>query len=185
MRVQDVMCHDVEACRLDTDLAAAGMIMWRRDCGIVPVLAESGERVVGVITDRDICMAASTRHLRCGEIAVGDVISRRVFAVRPRDDVQQALALMRAEKVRRLPVLNQAGDLVGMVSLNDVVRHVQPGRRAGALTAEDIVETLQAIGKHRTVEAKPAEGARAAAPSEATADEARSPMDEVAIAHPN
>ena len=70
MRVKELMTSDVKTCSLDTNLAAAAKIMWDSDCGAVPVTDERG-RVVGVITDRDICIAAATRprareRSRCG-----------------------------------------------------------------------------------------------------------------------
>src|SRR5439155_7015286 len=105
MKVQDVMTKGVESCRRSTDLAAAAMIMWRMDCGVVPVVGDDGREAVGMITDRDICVAVATRHRRPEEITVGEVVSGTLYKVRPGDDIRAALEAMRAERVRRLPVV--------------------------------------------------------------------------------
>ena len=62
MKVRDVMTAQVETCPADANLSAAAMVMWRRDCGAVPVTEGKSNRIVGIITDRDICMAVATKH---------------------------------------------------------------------------------------------------------------------------
>src|SRR5947207_2924632 len=128
MKVQELMTKGVEACSRDSDLAAAAMIMWRMDCGAVPVVNDL--QVVGMITDRDICVAVATQHRRAEEIRVGEVISGTLHRVRPDDDVRVALATMRSERVRRLPVVDDDGRLEGIVSLSDVVRSASKSGRA-------------------------------------------------------
>jgi CBS-domain-containing membrane protein len=125
------------------------MIMWRQDCGVVPVVDQQ-EEVVGVITDRDICIAAATRHRRPEELRVGDVMGSRLFTVRPDDDVRVALDTMRHERIRRLPVVNAAKRLVGMLSLSDIVQVAKPvtARGTGELNANDVLETLKTICVH-------------------------------------
>ena len=147
MKVQDVMTRGVEACHRGTDLAAAAMIMWRMDCGAVPVVGDDGREVVGMITDRDICIAVATRHRRAEEIAVGEVISGQLFKLRPGDDIRAALEAMRAERVRRLPVVNAAGALQGIISISDIVRAAgkPDGRVRPDVTAEDVLEVMKAI----------------------------------------
>src|SRR5690242_8490683 len=77
MKVQDVMTRNVEACLPETDLAAAAMMMWRQDCGVIPVTNRDG-RVAGVVTDRDICMAVATQHRLADQIHVNEIISGKV-----------------------------------------------------------------------------------------------------------
>jgi CBS domain-containing protein len=160
MKVREIMTKDVESCDGHTDLANAAMIMWRKDCGIVPVVEPDTREVVGVITDRDICMAVATRHQRPDEIEVDDVISGKLHAVAPEDNVSKALDLMREMRVRRLPVVDAAGQLAGIVSLMDLVELVglphEPMRTG--VTAAQIVEVLKAIHGAQPTEA-PAAGA--------------------------
>ena len=151
MKVRELMSSVVETCDTDTDLAAVAMMMWRRDCGIVPVL-DAKRRVVGVITDRDICMAVATRHRRPEELIARDVMIGTLHMVQPDDDVRQALDTMREGRVRRLPVVDAERRLQGIVSIGDIVLRAVPVRpRATAeLTANDLLETMQHICAHST-----------------------------------
>ena len=148
MHVHEAMSQHVEHCTPATDLAAAAMVMWRNDCGVVPVLDEE-RRVVGVITDRDICMAVATRHCRPEDIRVAELATDRLHAVRPESDLRSALELMKAQQVRRLPVTDARGALRGMLSLSDIIRTLRPVRRRGTgeLSAAEVVDALQAIGR--------------------------------------
>ncbi|MGE4065537.1 MAG: CBS domain-containing protein [Vicinamibacterales bacterium] len=145
-KVRELMTPDVASCRRDDNLAAAAKQMWDRDCGILPVLDEAGH-VMGVVTDRDICMAVATRDRLASRITVGEVTSGRLVGVGPEDGVHDALARMRAHRVRRLPVVDDRGLLLGLLSLNDVILFAE----AGGLPAGDITETLRAICAHRDV----------------------------------
>jgi CBS domain-containing protein len=150
VKVKDVMMRDVKVCVPEDNLAAAAMIMWQNDCGVVPVMREDCE-VLGVITDRDICMAVATKHRSASEITVGEVYSGNLYACNSHDDVHDALKTMKAEKVRRLPVISANGTLEGMLSMNDIVRVAEPGKgRDGAdVSYEDVVKTLKAISAPR------------------------------------
>jgi predicted transcriptional regulator len=78
MKVQDVMTYDVQTCSPETNLSAAAMQMWKGDFGAMPVVTSGN--VVGTITDRDICMAAATKHRDPAKIRVGEVMTRQVYA---------------------------------------------------------------------------------------------------------
>jgi CBS domain-containing protein len=121
MKVSDVMTTNVRTCFTSDSLAAAAQLMWDHDCGCVPVLNEGGW-VVGMLTDRDICMAAFFQGVPIGEIKVSAVMSRRLFDCSADDDLSVAEGIMRDKKVRRLPVLSKHGRLVGLISLSDIAR---------------------------------------------------------------
>jgi CBS domain-containing protein len=144
MRVKEVMTDDVKCCSMDTNLAVAAKIMWESDCGVIPVTDGQG-KVVGVITDRDICIAGATRSRTEGEIPVQEVISKNVYSCSPNDDLRAALGTMRERQVRRLPVLGQDGRLAGILSIHDIVAQARSGRGSG-LPAEDVLDTFIAIG---------------------------------------
>lgn len=97
------------------------MIMWQRDCGVVPVVNEQ-KRVVGVITDRDICIAVSMQNRLASQIQVSEVISGKVKSCKPDDGLEQALKTMRRRQLRRLPVTTKDGVLVGIVSIGDLLK---------------------------------------------------------------
>lgn len=146
MKVKDVMMGTPASCRSSMNLAAAVEILWSRNCGILPVV-NSQEKVVGILTDRDICIALGTRNARPAEIAVGQVASEEVVSCKPEDDIRTALEYMAEAKVRRLPVVDAQGTLQGILSLDDVVLHANRGvlGKAPELSNDAVVETLQRI----------------------------------------
>lgn len=151
MKVQDVMTKGVQRCSPETNLADAAMRMWRNDCGVLPVVAD-GERVVGMITDRDICMAAATKHRDPANIRVDEVTSGKVYSCSPDADIHEALKIMREKQVRRLPIIrSEDGKLVGLLSMNDVALKEQGGAKA-ELSAEDVEQTLRGICTHRELQ---------------------------------
>jgi CBS domain-containing protein len=150
MKVENVMTRDVQTCRPETDLSAAAMQMLKGDCGVLPVVTAGG-KVVGIITDRDICMAAATKHCAPASIRVSEVISKNVYACSPGAEIHTALNVMRQKQVRRLPVVTaEDGRLVGLLSMNDVALKAEGSLRAD-LSAQDVETTLRAICAHRTL----------------------------------
>lgn len=144
MKVQTVMTKDVATCGPHTDLAAVATLMWQRDCGIVPVVGDAGS-VVGVVTDRDICIAAATRGLAPSHISAGDVMSHPIHACMATDDVSEALGVMKKFRIRRLPVIDESGRLKGILSVNDLI--TATGRAKGP-AAKDVLAALTAICAH-------------------------------------
>ena len=143
MRVEQVMTKDVASCGVDDRLNDAATIMWQRDCGAVPVLARQHGPVVAMITDRDLCMAAYTTGRPLADLRVCDVMSQALHACKPSDSVVDAETIMRRVQVRRLPVVDDAGNLAGILSLADIVRVAE--RNAGA----KIVEVVAAVSEPR------------------------------------
>jgi CBS domain-containing protein len=143
MKVKDVMTSEVKCCSLDTNLAAVAKIMWEDDCGAVPVI-DDRSTVVGMITDRDICIAAATRSRLEGEIPVRDVISTTLHACRPGDDVHAAMDTMKKQQVRRLPVVGQDGRLTGLISLQDIALQARPSKGSD-IRADEVLDTFIAI----------------------------------------
>jgi CBS domain-containing protein len=160
MQVSELMTKDVQCCQAEDVLSRAAQIMWERDCGIVPVL-DAEARVVAMITDRDICMATYTKNLSPSAIRVIDVASRTVYAVGADDTVEDAERIMQEQQLRRLPVLDEAGHIVGLLSLNDLANHAtgRHGLRKKELTCSAIEQTLASIGAPRTAPKAPAKRA--------------------------
>jgi CBS domain-containing protein len=152
MKVQDIMTADVETCSPESDLGAAATIMWKRDCGSIPVV-DAEQKVVGMITDRDICMAVATRNKLASAIKVGEVISGRVYACSPDDDIKDALETMQSAQLRRLAVVDDDGRLHGILSINDVVLHSAKGRSKKHVSHRDVMATLKALSEHRQSDA--------------------------------
>jgi CBS domain-containing protein len=149
MRVEDLMTSEVGACRAFDTLDRGARIMWERDCGAVPVLDQDG-RVIAMLTDRDICMAALTQGRSLSEIRVASAMSRSLWACRRDDDVKDAEKLMRSHQVRRLPVVDGDGKLVGVLSISDLARSAVAAKSSRStktkpVAASDVGKTLGAI----------------------------------------
>jgi CBS domain-containing protein len=148
MKVEQIMTRSVHACRATSTLADAASIMLDADCGFVPVVSEDGsERVIGVLTDRDICMATLARGRAPQDVAVGDVMSRDVRTLRTSATLQAAEDVMREARLRRLPVVDTEGRLVGVLSLADLAIEAERKRALSRrpITEEEVGDTLGAI----------------------------------------
>jgi CBS domain-containing protein len=148
MTVKELQTSNVKTVGPDTDLAAVAKLMWDGDCGAVPVVTNE-RQVIGMITDRDICIAAATRSKSPAEIRAREVIGdkRGVHAVKPDDDVRVALRTMRKHRVRRLPVVDQQQRLAGIVSINDLAIN-SSSTLPDSVPAQELLETFQAICAH-------------------------------------
>lgn len=145
MRVKDIMTTEPRTCTAEATAAAAAALMWEADCGFLPVMA--AEKVVGVVTDRDLCIALATRNRLASDLQVGEIATRAPLTCEPDDEIHAALETMRRHRVRRLPVVGFGNTIVGIVSIEDLVRAAGPRR---IVTNEQIVETLKGIyGIHR------------------------------------
>jgi CBS domain-containing protein len=96
MKVQDVMTRDVRACRPDTNLAEAVRDMWEVDCGVLPVVGDDGH-VIGLITDRDICVAIATKGRTADRVAVREVAHDHVYTCLEADATTTALRTMQEQ----------------------------------------------------------------------------------------
>lgn len=147
MKVKDVMTADARAIWITESLAEAAKTMWENDCGILPIIKD-GRKVVGMITDRDICMATAIRDRNPSSISVEEVMNSTVYAAQPEEEVEHALQTMREHRIRRLPVLNPEGELQGIVSMNDIVLMAKGNGKKPRIDYGDVVKTYQAICEH-------------------------------------
>jgi CBS domain-containing protein len=154
MKVKEVMTREVKTCAPETDLAAAARSMWMRNCGILPVVDDKGE-VVGVITDRDVCIATGCRRRDPATILVSEAMTGQVHSCSPETDLREALQLMQQKQVRRLPVIDVAGKLCGILSMDDVALKVRPDAKAPEPGAREIHATLKSICAHPTKSEEP------------------------------
>lgn len=148
MNVQAVMIRDVQYAGEDASVADVAKIMEKNDCGAVPVV-DGQKKPVGMVTDRDICLGLA-RHTRAArEVPVGDLMSRPVYACGPGDDLAAALRIMQNKKVRRLPVVDQHGTLVGILSMDDVVLRTEASARGKTreIGYRQTIDALKAIYK--------------------------------------
>jgi CBS domain-containing protein len=146
MRIKELMSHPVVTCPHSTTLDDAARLMWEHDCGIAPIVNDDG-RLVGVVTDRDICMAGYTQGRPLREIPVTSAMASQVVAAHADDPVQSVEALMRDYRVRRIPILDSEGRPVGLVSMNDLARRAAQARKSAV--DREVVATLAAVCQPR------------------------------------
>lgn len=154
MQIKSIMSKPVVTCPENSTLDNAARLMWEFDCGIVPVVGEEG-RLAGVVTDRDICMAAYTQGKPLSSIPVTTAMCGQVIAAHADDTVESVESLMRASQIRRIPVLDGNGHVAGIVSVNDLSRLAARAHRHGV--DRELVNTMAAICQPRSHEplAKP------------------------------
>jgi len=148
MRAKELMTTPMYTCGVHDSAAAAAQIMWDRDCGAVPVVDDDG-RVAGVVTDRDICMAAYLRGLPLYSIPVESVMSGDVCTCRPDDDLSAIERRMSERQVRRLPVVDTDGVPVGMLSIGDLALGLQRAGDIPKKPVQELVGTVAAICQPR------------------------------------
>src|SRR5262245_27915170 len=152
VKVKEVMTRTIATCAPGTNLAEVGRLLWEKDCGILPVVRD--RRLVGMITDRDVAIAAATKPQAAYEILVRDVISGEVHACHMDDDLEAALEIMSREQVRRLAVVDDDEALRGILSLNDLILCAGngSGRNGAALSPEAVMDALKEVSLHRAGE---------------------------------
>jgi CBS domain-containing protein len=123
VEVREVMTADVVSIPPELTLQDAASIMKTLDVAALPV--SDGERLIGLITDRDITLRAIAEGRDPRTTDVGDVMTSEVVCCHEDDEVQRAAGLMQREQLRRLPVIDEGGRLVGIVSLGDVKREAR------------------------------------------------------------
>jgi len=145
MKVDKLMITDVRTCRAHDQASVAANLMWEGDCGAVPVV-DDASRVVGMVTDRDLCMASYMQGKPLHDIQVGHAMSKQVWSCQPQDEVSIAEQIMREHRVRRLPVADEEGQLRGILSLSDLSREAMKEARNKPKKVEvsyaDVAETL-------------------------------------------
>lgn len=121
MKVFEIMTIDVASCGLDDDLSRAASLMWEKDCGVIPVV-DSERCVVGVVTDRDIAIATASQNRKPSEIRAREMLFQPVECCDMDDSLETVLERMARLRIRRLPVVGERCELLGMISIADVLR---------------------------------------------------------------
>lgn len=151
MNVSEIMATTVSCCGPNDDMESVALLMMDNDCGSIPVTNDQGQPI-GMITDRDIAIAAAARHKPLWQLKAEDFLTNRpVSMCAADDDIRMALTVMQRDRVRRLAVVNSQGEVHGMLSLDDIVAFAERGVRglgAPDLSYDDAVMTLKAVCKH-------------------------------------
>lgn len=188
MKVQDVMNREPHAVRIVDRLDEVARIMWEQDCGFVPVV-DGANTLVGVVTDRDLCMASYMQSAPIASIPVVAVMVPEPATCGPEDTLTTAMDTLAEQQVHRLPVVDSQGVLMGVLSTNDIMQVAEA--RPAVVTAASVVATMAAISKPRsgarnfagskkTVSIKPAAASKVA-PSVARVGASKKPAAKVVL----
>jgi CBS domain-containing protein len=147
MKILELMTGSLKTCRATDMLDHAAKLMWDFDIGVVPVIDEVGQ-IVGIVTDRDLCMAAYTQRQPLHCVAVSVAMTKHVVTCRPNHADADVAKLMARHKVRRIPVVDEAKRPIGIVSLTDLALAMTKGRD---VSAREVAGTLAAICERRAI----------------------------------
>lgn len=147
MKIEELMSRPARTCRLSATLEEAAQQMWDFDCGALPIVGDDGI-LLGMITDRDISMAAYTQGMALRDIPVENAMAKEIFFCRPGDTIDAAERMMAERRIRRVPVVDEKGRPVGLLSLDDLARNAQRAPASQGLDRR-VVQTLAAIGAPR------------------------------------
>jgi CBS domain-containing protein len=147
MKIDSLMTTELATCGPDDSLKTAAQLMWTSDCGLLPVVVDG--KLEGVLTDRDICMAAYFEDVPLSKLRVRDVMVREVETCRPDAEIEEAHAVMARAQVRRVPVVGESNELIGLISMNDIALAASSAETGGDGTAA-VASTLAAISAHRS-----------------------------------
>jgi CBS domain-containing protein len=159
MKVKEIMTQSAFCCNTNTNVGVAVELMWVHSCGILPVVG-SDRKLLGIVTDRDLCVAIGTRNRVAGELSVAEIATKRVFTCKPDDEIHEALLIMANKQIRRLPVVNADGIPQGILSMDDIITHGDLNKLEGCckLSSEEIIRSLKRLygQKYPQVRAKAA-----------------------------
>lgn len=139
--VQDVMTRQVRTLTAQHTLSDAARLMDELNVGVVPVC--EGERLVGMLTDRDIVVRGLARDLDAATCRLGDIMSGHVRTARPDDDMDDVLAEMSKAQIRRMPVVDANERLLGIVTLGDIAAKTPQAESEVASSLGDISEPAE------------------------------------------
>jgi CBS domain-containing protein len=145
MKAKDIMTRKPKSVTPETSVREAARLMKEEDVGVLPVVERDGsDRLVGIISDRDIALRHVAEGHDTSSCPVREAMTSNVRTAREDDDVDDVMDLMGKEQVRRIPIVDERGGLVGIVAQADIVREARDNKKAER-TIEKISE---AGGKH-------------------------------------
>ncbi len=150
MKVKDVMtARSLKYCGLETKIKDVAKIMKDANCGALPIV-DKNHKVLGIITDRDICLLLAKKQLAPLEhITIGHLKKSKVYTVTENDDISTVFRLMRTHQIGRLPVVDDKGVLKGIVSLHNIInKSINNGLKELSdisYSGENLLKTIHAV----------------------------------------
>lgn len=137
LRCRDIMTKNPTFANREMTLQEVALLMKDGDFGVLPVVEKETNRLVGILTDRDIVVRAVAHGKNISDTTVGDVMTDRLFTAKPDDFAFEAIRTMGERQVRRIPIVNDAGILQGIIAMADIALEMEDEREI-AETLEDI-----------------------------------------------
>jgi CBS domain-containing protein len=142
MKCKDVMTKNPKSASSSTSAQQAAQLMKQENIGILPVVEEKTQRLMGVVTDRDLCLGVIAGGKNPSEAKLSELMSKDPFTCKPEDDLQKAEQHMKQHHVGRIPVVDQNGACVGIISQADIaLKGTQP---------QAFYETFREVAKRST-----------------------------------
>lgn len=130
---REIMTANPVACRVNDPIVGVADTMRKEDIGSLPVIDDREQRLVGMVTDRDIVVKVVAAGTDARSATVKDAMTPNPVSVREDDDVDEAVQVMSQRQIRRLPVVNASGKLVGIISQADIATRAHQDRTTGEL----------------------------------------------------
>lgn len=124
MKCQEIMTPTPAFCTTNATAQAAALIMKEEDVGIVPIIEGQSHRLVGVVTDRDLCLHVIAVARNPAGVSVEEVMTPDPITCRPDDDIEVCLERMKQHQVRRIPIVDDVGQCVGIIAQRDIALNV-------------------------------------------------------------
>lgn len=140
------MTKTVEVCGENDALSKACEIMWQKDCGVVPVV-DKKSKIVGIITDRDVAIAAFLHNKTVAEIKCSEIVNEKIISCSSADNIENVLKLMKKYQVKRLPVVDEKEKLEGIISITDILLSSGEDKKL----RKKVLKTIEAISKPRPI----------------------------------
>lgn len=141
MKCKDIMTKSVKMCDNTCTAKDAALIMKRVNTGAVPVV-DNNDKILGIVTDRDITLHTVAEGKEPSKVKIQDFMTKHVVTIHEDEPIDDAIKKMKENKVRRLPVINDDNQLVGIISLGDVAVLSDIGCCEAAETLEQISEPI-------------------------------------------
>jgi len=143
MKVKEIMTKDPDCCLPNDSVQKAAKIMKVIDAGVVPVVASGlNQKVIGIVTDRDLCLGVIAEGRDPATAMVKECMTGKVIICRPNDEVQHAGRLMEENQIRRIPVVEDDGTLVGIISLADIAQAEMVDPAKAGTTFREVSEPI-------------------------------------------
>jgi CBS domain-containing protein len=146
MKAKDIMTKNPKCVTPETSVREAARLMKEEDVGVLPVVDRDGsDRLVGIVTDRDIAIRHVAEGHDSSSCPVREAMTSNVRTARENDDVNDVMDVMGKEQIRRIPVINERGSLIGIVAQADIVREARDDKKA-----ERTIEKISEAGGRHT-----------------------------------